>query len=272
VVVHAGAGNWAHSVAAAIEACERAASAGLAVLGDEGSAIEAVLAAVRVLEDDPACNAGTGGALTSEQTLELDACIVDGSTGRSGAVGALPPFFHPIDVARAVMDDGRFHLLVGPGAARFAETHGFMPAPEGAMIVRREHASSGNTVGAVALDAFGKLAAATSTGGMSGQIPGRLGDTPIVGAATLADEAIACSYTGDGEAITRACGAFWTSQQADDGAHLAAERSIARLGERYGGNGGLIALSGDGEVGVSFNTTAMPHCVATLGEPIRSGK
>jgi beta-aspartyl-peptidase (threonine type) len=271
VVVHAGAGNWSHNLTAAVEACRRASGAGLSVLADGGAAIEAVLAAVRVLEDDPVCNAGTGGALTSDETLELDACIVDGRTGRSGAIGALPPFFHPIDVARAVMDDGRFHLLVGDGAARFAEAHGFTRAPEGSMIVHRDAVASGNTVGGVALDAEGHLAAATSTGGMSGQLPGRLGDTPIVGAATLAGDHLACSYTGDGEAITRACGAFWTLLQAERGARVAAAASIQRLGEEFAGNGGLITLGADGEIGVSFNTTAMPHSAAVLGEPIQFG-
>jgi beta-aspartyl-peptidase (threonine type) len=271
VVVHAGAGTWAHNLDAAVTACERAASAGLEVLAGNGAALEAVLAAVRVLEDDPVCNAGTGGALTSEHTLELDACVVDGSTRRSGAVGALPPFFHPIDVARAVMDDGRFNLLVGDGAARFAEANGFVRAPEGAMIVDRDGAASGNTVGAVALDSMGRLAAATSTGGISGQIPGRIGDTPIVGAATLADDALACSFTGHGEAIARACGAFWTSQQAAQGAQLAADRSIRRLGDEFDGIGGLIVVGADGQVGVSFNTDAMPNSTAVLGAPLRSG-
>jgi beta-aspartyl-peptidase (threonine type) len=271
VVVHAGAGTWTRDLDAAIDACWRASSAGLAVLGEGGDALAAVLAAIHVLEDDPVCNAGTGGALTSEGTLELDACIVDGHTGRSGAVGALPPFFHPIDVARAVMDDGRFHLLVGDGAARFAEAHGFSPAPDGAMIVRRDLPSSGNTVGSVALDGHGRLAAGTSTGGMSGQIPGRIGDTPIIGAATLADASIACSYTGDGEAITRASSAFWTSLQAQLGAQRAADASIERLGSVYRGHGGLVAIDANGEVGASFNTHAMPHCAAVDGEPLRAG-
>lgn len=271
VVVHAGAGTWSHDLAAGIDACERASSAGLAVLKEGGVALEAVLAAIRVLEDDPVCNAGTGGVLTSEHTLELDACVVDGATGRSGAVGALPPFFHPIDVARAVLDDGRYHLLVGDGAARFAVSRGFAPAPDGAMVVQRDHDVSGNTVGGVALDASGHLAAGTSTGGMSGQIPGRLGDTPIVGAATMADARIACSYTGEGEAITRACSAFWTSLQAERGAQAAADASIERLGSTFRGKGGLVAIGADGEVGVSFNTQAMPHCAAALDAPLRFG-
>jgi beta-aspartyl-peptidase (threonine type) len=271
VVVHAGAGSWAHGLNLGVAACEHAADAGIRILGAGGSALEAVLAAVRVLEDDPACNAGTGAVLTSDGTIELDACVVDGSTRRSGAVGALPPFLHPIDIAHAVMDDGRFHLLVGPGAAAFAMSKGFSPAAPEQMIVRRDHVASGNTVGAVALDGEGRLAGATSTGGTSGQAPGRIGDTPIVGAATHADDRIACSYTGQGEAIARASGAFWTSLQAEHGAEIAAERSIRRLGDEFDAVGGLIVLDRDGAVGVSFNTDAMPFCAATVAGAVRSG-
>lgn len=271
IVVHAGAGSWAaERVPAAVAACERAVAAGTAVLSRGGPALEAVLAAVRVLEDDPACNAGTGAVLTSDGTLELDACIVDGATRRSGAVGALPPFLHPIDVARAVMDDGRFTLLVADGATRFALEHGFEPAAPEAMIVRRP-APDGNTVGAAALDGHGRLAAATSTGGIAGQAPGRIGDTPIVGASTFADDRIACSWTGQGEAISRALGAFVTSLHADQGAQGAATTSLRRVADEFGGVAGLVAVDRLGGVGIAHNARAMPHGIGRAGEAPSTG-
>lgn len=271
VVVHAGAGNWGAGLERGVAACERACAAGLQVLGGGGSALDAVLAAVRVLEDDPSCNAGTGAVTTSAGTIELDACVADGSTGRSGAVGALPPFRHPIDVARAVMDDGRHLLLVADGAARFARDRGFAPSTLEAMLVERAAPPSGNTVGAVAIDGLGRLAAGTSTGGMAGQAPGRLGDTPIVGAATYADERVACSWTGQGEAIARGCSAFFVSLHADRGAQGSADLALRRLDEELKGLGGLVALDAAGGVGVRFNTKAMPHGIGVLGEPVRTG-
>jgi beta-aspartyl-peptidase (threonine type) len=271
IVVHAGAGAWATGTDAAVAASERAAASGREVLADGGDAVSAVQHAIRVLEDDPACNAGTGAALTSEGTLELDACIVDGRSGRSGAIGALPPFRHPIDIAKAVMDDGRFILLVADGAAAFARASGFEPSTLGEMIVHHDEAPSGNTVGAAALDRSGGLAAGTSTGGIAGKAPGRLGDTPILGAATHADLRLACSWTGQGEAIARALGAFWTTLLADEGAEEAARRSLQRVGEEFGGLAGLVALDVHGRVGVDFNTRAMPHCTAVVGGQLHSG-
>ncbi len=272
VVVHAGAGNWStRSLGAAVAACEAACRAALAVLASDGAATDAVVAAVRVLEDDPACNAGTGAVTTSAGTIELDACVVDGATRRSGAVGALPPFRHPVEIARAVMDEGRHLLLVGDGAVAFAASRGFEASSLADMLVARDDPPSGNTVGAAALDAAGRLAAATSTGGMAGQAPGRLGDTPILGAATWADDRLACSWTGEGEAIARGLSAYYCSMHAHLGAHDVAALAVRRLGDELGGRGGLVALDADGGVGISFNTKAMPHGVATLGGEVRTG-
>lgn len=272
VVVHAGAGNWSHgSVDGAVEACRRACEAALEVLAGAGCALDAVCAAVRVLEDDPLCNAGTGAVTTSAGTIELDACVADGWSGRSGAVGALPPFRHPVDVARAVMEEGRHLLLVGDGAASFARSQGFAASTLEEMLVPREAAGSGNTVGAAALDASGGLAAATSTGGMAGQAPGRLGDTPIIGAATWADRRLACSWTGEGEAIAKGCSAYFMSLHAELGASGVAELALRRLERELAGRGGLVALDADGGVGVAFNTNAMPHCLAVLDGEVRAG-
>jgi beta-aspartyl-peptidase (threonine type) len=270
VVVHGGASEWYAGTSLGRAACRRAAHAGWDALAAGGSALDAVIAAVRVVEDDPVCNAGTGAVLTSRGTLELDACVMDGSSLASGAVAVLPPFRHPIDIARAVLEHGRYHLLAGDGAAAFARSRGFEPCDPELMITADRRAESegrgsfdrGNTVGAVALDAKGRLAAATSTGGIAGTDPGRVGDAPLVGGGTYADEHGACSCTGDGEAFARACAAFWTVDRVAEGAQTAAERSVTRVLERYGGYGGLILVDRAGNVGIARSASAMPHAIA----------
>ena len=280
VVVHGGASEWYAGTGPGRAACERAAQAGWEALAAGGTALDAVIAAVRVVEDDPACNAGTGAVLTSRGTLELDACVMDGASLASGAVAVLPPFRHPIDIARAVLEDGRYHLLVGDGAAAFARARGFAPCDPELMITADRRAEfegrgsfdRGNTVGAVALDANGRLAAATSTGGISGTDPGRVGDAPLVGGGTYADEHAACSCTGDGEAFARACAAFWTVENVAEGAQAAAERSVARVLERYGGYGGLILIDKAGDVGIARSASAMPHAIARSDGSVVGGE
>jgi len=281
VVVHGGASEWYAGTDLGRAACKRAAQAGWKALAAGGGALDAVIAAVRVVEDDPACNAGTGAVLTSHGTLELDACVMDGTSLASGAVAVLPPFRNPIDIARAVLEDGRYHLLVGDGAAAFARARGFTPCDPELMITPERRAESmgrgsfdrGNTVGAVARDANGRLAAATSTGGIAGTDPGRVGDAPLVGGGTYADEHAACSCTGDGEAFARACAAFWTVEHvADDGVQTAAERSVARVLERYGSYGGLILLDKAGDIGIARSSSAMPHAIARSDGSVIDGE
>jgi L-asparaginase / beta-aspartyl-peptidase len=270
VVVHGGAAEWYSGTGPGRAACRRAATAGWDALAAGGGALDAVIAAVRVVEDDPSCNAGTGAVLTSRGTLELDACVMDGVSLASGAVAVLPAFRNPIDIARAVLEDGRYHLLVGDGAAAFARSRGFTPCDPEDMITPERRAESegrgsldrGNTVGAVARDSSGRLAAATSTGGIAGTDPGRVGDAPLVGGGTYADEHAACSCTGDGEAFARACAAFWTVEHVAEGVQTAAERSVARVLQRYGGYGGLILLDKAGDIGIARSASAMPHAIA----------
>ena len=280
VVVHGGASEWYAGTSLGRAACQRAAHAGWVALAAGGTALDAVIAAVRVVEDDPACNAGTGAVLTSRGTLELDACVMDGASLASGAVAVLPPFRNPIDVARAVLEDGRYHLLVGDGAAAFARARGFEPCDPELMITPDRRAESegrarfdrGNTVGAVARDANGNLAAATSTGGIAGTDPGRVGDAPLVGGGTYADEHAACSCTGDGEAFARACAAFWTVEHVAEGAQTVAERSVARVLKRYGGYGGLIVLDKTGNAGIARSASAMPHAIARSDGSVTDGE
>ena len=203
-----GAARWPGQ-AAGLAAALRA---GLAVLAGGGPALDAVIAAVAVLEDDEHWNAGRGSALTAAGTVEMDAAVADGQGRRIGGVACVTGVRHPMLAARAVMDDGRHVLLSGPGAEAFAREAGLAFEPADWFIT---DAAAGRwidverrrrgTVGAVARDAAGHLAAATSTGGRNGQLPGRIGDSPIPGAGTWADDAsCAVSATGIGEAFLRA--------------------------------------------------------------------
>lgn len=279
-MVHGGASEWYAGTGPGRAACRRAAEAGYGALTAGGTALDAVIAAVRVVEDDPVCNAGTGAVLTSRGTLELDACVMDGASLASGGVAVLPAFRNPVDIARAVLEDGRYHLLVGDGAAAFARARGFKPCDPELMITPDRRAEleglgrfeRGNTVGAVARDATGRLAAATSTGGIAGTEPGRIGDAPLVGGGTYADENAACSCTGDGEAFARACAAFWTVEHVADGAQAAADASVTRVLQRFGGYGGLILLDRDGDVGIARSASAMPHAVARSDGSLTDGE
>ncbi|MEM9071595.1 MAG: isoaspartyl peptidase/L-asparaginase [Myxococcota bacterium] len=287
VVVHGGAGRVDPARQDAhVAGCERAAAEGFAVLRGGGSALDAAQRAVEVLEADALYNAGIGGSLTAQGTLEFDAALMEGAALRVAGVCALPPFPHPIRVARSLYEADHYVLLAGEGAAAFARAHGHEDASPDAMITERARARleawregrvgegwAGGTVGAVAVDAAGSLAAATSTGGTVGKPPGRIGDSPVPGAGTWADnESAACSATGIGEAILRiglarsVCDAI---RRGDD-AQTAAEASVAELASRGRGEGGLIVVSPHGDVGVARNTATMSYAVATA-DGVRSG-
>jgi beta-aspartyl-peptidase (threonine type) len=275
VLVHGGAGDLPEAAREAhAKGCRTAAEAGAACLRAGGDALAAAEAAVRVLEDDPRFNAGTGACLTEDGTMELDASIMEGTTLRAGAVCALPPFKNPIVIARKVLDDGRHVLYAADGAVRFAKEQGFAPVTDGSMIteavrvrfeeLRDRRASAqgfaGGTVGAVVRDARGRLAAATSTGGMFMKRAGRVGDSPILGAGTYADDAAgACSNTGHGESMMRLCLAKtaieWmrTGMAAED----AARAAITLMAARTNGTGGMILVDPRGNLGWARNTKTM---------------
>jgi beta-aspartyl-peptidase (threonine type) len=287
VLVHGGAGDVPEELRAAhAEGCRAAAAAGLEVLRATGSALAAVVRAVEVLEDDPRFNAGTGACLTEEGTLELDASVMEGTGLRAGAVCSLPPFRNPVRVARAVLDEGRHVLYAAEGASRFAAAHGFLPADPASMITpaararldavlagRAERGWAGGTVGAVACDAEGRVAAATSTGGMVAKRRGRVGDSPIVGAGTYADdECGAASATGEGESILRLGLTRYACDLLRSGltAQQAAEVAVARLGARLHASGGLVLVDAQGRTGVARNTRTMSWAEAREGD-LRSG-
>jgi beta-aspartyl-peptidase (threonine type) len=284
ILVHGGAGDVsAERVRHHVVGCERAVKAGAEVLRAGGSALDAVQRAVEALEDDPLFNAGTGACLDEEGHLALDASIMEGASLRAGAVCALPAFKNPIAIARRVMDATRHVLLASEGAARFAEQQGFVRADEASMItdaarerlaaVRAKTADAGwagGTVGAVARDASGHVAAATSTGGMVNKMVGRVGDSPLVGAGTYADdEAGACSTTGHGEAMIRV-GAAKTAvdgMRASLTPEAAARASLERLSQRTGETGGVILVAQDGSLGLARTTRTMTWAAVVDGQP-----
>ncbi|MEX2255938.1 MAG: isoaspartyl peptidase/L-asparaginase [Acidimicrobiia bacterium] len=262
IVVHGGAGRVPEPERAARRQAgiDAALAAGMGVLRDGGSALDAVCAAVVVLEDDPSFNAGRGGVATSAGTHELDAAVMDGAERRAGAVAAITRAKNPVLAARAVLDDGR-HVLFA-GEVPFAVE----PAPPGWFDVTSDPGSSG-TVGAVALDVDGHLAAATSTGGRSGQLPGRVGDTPLIGAGTWADDtACAVSGTGAGELFVRAAFAHTVHMLVASGMPIgrACEAVLDDVGV-LGGRGGCIAVDRDGNVAAPFTTDAMAWGVLRHG-------
>jgi beta-aspartyl-peptidase (threonine type) len=288
VLVHGGAGDVpADRRDAHAEGCRLAAVEGLRVLIESGSALEAAVRAVEVLEDDPKFNAGTGACLNDAGVLELDASVMEGTHLRGGGIAACPPFKNPIRIARSVLEDGRHVLYAGEGAARFAIERGFESADPATMITELSRArlaehlagrgtASGacGTVGAVACDATGRVASATSTGGRVGKRAGRVGDTPILGAGTWADDdSGAASATGLGEQIMRfgltryACDLLRAGLEAQQAADIA----IARFGARVGGVGGVIVVDRRGAVGMSRNTATMSWGLARAGGAAESG-
>jgi len=255
-------------------ALERALRAGHAVLAAGGPALDAVVAAVKVMEDSPLFNAGRGACANADGRHELDASIMDGATLRAGGVAGVSRIRNPVDAARAVMERSPHVLLAGRGAERFARAHGVATAAPGYFLTRSRIASLERvrrakprgeddvhgTVGAVARDQAGHLAAATSTGGTTGKLPGRVGDSPIVGAGTYADDAAcAVSGTGMGEFYLRACLAYDVAARMRykrEPIDRAAREALARMAS-LGGVGGLVAIDRAGRVSAPFNSEGM---------------
>jgi len=252
------------------------------ILGNGGAALDAVEASVRLLEDDPCFNAGRGSALTDQGSVELDAAIMDGRNRRAGAVAGLRTTRAPVSLARRLMEQGPHVFLTGRGADRFAEDAG-LEQVDPAWFVTEERrrqldellAGGGfdaavkyGTVGAVALDGQGHVAAATSTGGLTAKRWGRIGDSPLIGAGTYADDrSAAVSATGSGEYFIRAVAAHQLAERVRlGGATLqqALDGVLADIGE-LGGTGGLIAVAPTGEAAWGFTTPAMYRGVADSG-------
>ena len=280
LVIHGGAGSEriAHDDPAheqsARAGLQRALDAGAAILSDGGSAVDAVEAAGRVLEEDPCFNAGRGSVLTERGEVELDAAIMDGRDRSAGAVAGIKTTRAPISLARRLMEHGPHVFLSGDAADRFAASAGIEQVPNSFFILperRRqldEALAAGNaadpikygTIGAVAVDMLGNVAAATSTGGITAKKWGRVGDSPLIGAGTYADNrAAAVSATGSGEYFIRAVAAHQLAELVRVGDRSLQQALDAVLVDiaALGGKGGLIAVAPDGEAAMGFTTPAM---------------
>lgn len=275
IIVHGGAGPVKDdSLPARLEGCEAAAREGWRILEQGGTALDAVEAAAVVLEDNPLFNAGTGSTLNSLGRVEMDAAIMDGRSLRAGAVAAVSGVKNPIKLARRILQDGRHVMLASEGALLFARQIGFPEVDPGALIVdhaKRRWESRHGTVGCVAIDAAGNLAVATSTGGIFNKLPGRVGDSPLPGCGTYADESAAVSCTGDGEAIMRVVLGKSVVELLNRGCdpQTAAQNGVQLLGVKTGSTGGLIVLDRDGRIGYARNTTHMPVCAITGSGQVR---
>ena len=276
LLVHGGAGVALPELAADWRAgCAAAVDAGWRILADGGGALDAVSTAVAALEDTPAFNAGVGSCLTSDGTVEMDASVMQGAGRRAGAVGVVCGVRNPVRLARAVMEDGRHVLLAGASAEAFAAARGIARCDPAALVTdrqlqrwrQRHEVGDTGTVGATAVDRAGHVAAATSTGGIFFKLPGRIGDSAIIGAGTYADDALgAASATGDGEAIMRAVLTKYAVDHLRDGSHPAtvAQRTIRYLTRQAGGCGGIIVVDPLGRFGYACST---PHITVGYMRP-----
>ena len=261
-----------------VNGLEAAIRRGWDVLKGGGVALDAVEETIAVLEDDPTFDAGKGSILNTDGSIEMDASIMDGRTFNAGAVAVLRNFPNPIRIARRVLDKTDHILLAGPGAEAFARKEGFKTVPIEELLPPRElkrlealimdkqfiapysFGKKRGTVGAVALDREGHVAAGTSTGGTPKKIPGRVGDSPLIGCGTWAEDGVGgVSCTGWGEAIMKVMLAREVAEQMRSGmdAQHAAEHGIKKLEARADGLGGVIVMDALGNLGVAYNTPRM---------------
>jgi L-asparaginase / beta-aspartyl-peptidase len=291
LLIHGGA--WAmpdDAVAAHEEGIANALTAGYALLEQGASAVDAVEAAVAVMEDDETFDAGRGSFLTQDGRVQMDALLMNGENLRTGGVACVERLRNPIRAARLVLDRSPHVYFVGTGAERFARQHGMALCDNMELVIPREQErlykaqadelaglpdetfsgslDSHDTVGAVALDCYGNIAAGTSTGGTLNKAPGRVGDSSLIGCGCYADNLTAAvSLTGWGEPIMKLVLGKWAVDRVAAGASPdeAAHAAIDYLFERLGGHGGIILLGPDGRVGLAHNTPRMAWGLRTVG-------
>jgi len=287
LVVHGGA--WAipdDMVDAHLNGVRKAIAAGWQALHKGGSALDAVEEAVVILEDDETFDAGRGSFLNRDGKVQLDAFIMEGSTLRGGGVGCVERLRNPVRAARKILSESPHVFFVGEGAERFALEHGIPLCDNDDLIIPREverlrafqaqaaqqapdlfaPAISHDTVGAIALDAEGNIAAATSTGGTLNKAPGRLGDSSLIGCGCYADnESAAASLTGWGEPIMKLVLAKWSADRvlAGNAPEWAAQEAVNYLKSRVNGHGGIILLDSRGRFGIAHNTPRMAAAFKT---------
>ena len=266
IIVHGGCGRVDEvSLSERLDGVKKAAETGWQILRIGGSAVDAVESAIVVLENIPLFNAGCGSVLNSEGRVETDAAIMNGATSAAGAIAGVTGILNPIQLARRVMDVGPHVMMIGDGAERYARSHGFVQHDMEQLVAgyrRKEWEREHGTVGATACDQRGLLVAATSTGGCTNKLPGRVGDTPIIGCGTYANDRVAISCTGNGEHIIRMtlarlaafrheqCGNVWQ----------ASSDALAQLESKLGGEVGLILVDFNGKTAYAKNTLHMPVC------------
>jgi beta-aspartyl-peptidase (threonine type) len=290
LMIHGGAGTLDHIEAEGqaeryLDALGRVLEHGRGILASGGSALDAVEACAALLEDEPLFNAGAGSVLDEDGRVAMDAALMDGATLRAGAVAAVRHVANPVRLARLLLEEGRHVMLAGEGAVRFADRRGVARAPDHYFLtparvrqweeVRRAEAAAADTelgtVGAVARDREGHLAAATSTGGLVNKRCGRVGDSPVPGAGVYADdETCAVSCTGSGEDFLRTVLAKTVSDLVllkGLDAPGAAARGIDYLVRKVGGRGGLILIDRDGRCAARFTTPRMVHGWIEHGGP-----
>ncbi len=286
LLMHGGAWAIPDAMRDAHEAgVRRALDFGYRMLRDGGTALDAVTAAVSILEDDETFDAGRGAFLNRDGRVQLDALLMEGATLRAGGVACVERLRNPIQAARLVLEKSPHVYFVGPGAEQFAASHGMPLIDNRELVIPREErnlheaqareqaglpdvtfAGSHDTVGAVALDRHGNLAAGTSTGGTLNKTPGRVGDSSLIGCGCYADNgSAAVSLTGWGEPIMKLVLGKWAADRVEAGAapREAAAAAVERLHTRLGGHGGIILLDRQGRVGLAHNTPGMAWGIAT---------
>ncbi|XP_037814607.1 probable isoaspartyl peptidase/L-asparaginase GA20639 [Lucilia sericata] len=292
ILVHGGAGDISDSkIPIAKHGVKLAARIGYETLKSTGNVVDAVQQAVQYLESDPNFNAGYGGVLTWEGNVEMDAAIMNGYDLNAGCVSVAKDIMHPISLARSIMDKTRHKYLAGEGAMAYAKAEGFEFLPEGALVtenakkalenfknsfnngsrfIEEEIFGSPGTVGAVAIDAYGNVAAATSTGGITGKMPGRIGDSPILGGGTYADNASGCvSATGNGETIMRynvASRILALTEMFGLSAQEATVKVLDEMTERFKQTAGVISIDPKGNLGIYFTSRRMSWAYQRGGE------
>ncbi len=304
IAIHGGAGAITRALLSQeqelryIQALSDIVETGQRMLEDGRSALDVVTEAVRLLEECPLFNAGIGAVYTRDETHELDACVMDGNTLNAGAVAGVSHLRNPILAARLVMEHSPHVMMIGEGAENFAIAQGMervsadifstperyaqLLAAQSAGETVLDHSATPldennkmGTVGAVALDMFGNLAAATSTGGMTNKLPGRVGDSPLVGAGCYANNAsVAVSCTGTGEVFIRALAAYDIAALMDYGGlslSEACERVVMEKLSALGGSGGLIAVDHEGNVALPFNSEGMYRAWGYAGDTPTTG-
>ena len=288
MLVHGGA--WAipdDAVEAHLRGVKAAAHAGWQVLRDGGTCLDAVEEAIVIMEEDETFDAGRGSFLNMDGRVQLDACLMDGATLRAGGVGCVEHIRNPIRAAKVILTESPHVYFVGNGAERFAQEHGIDLISNEDLVIEREvrrlseakkqsylrmpeefgaASQYHDTVGAVAVDEKGDIAAGTSTGGTLNKAPGRVGDSSLIGCGCYADvRSAAVSTTGWGEPMMKLVLSKWTADRVEDGLppQEAAERALAYLKKRLNGHGGIIVVDAQGRFGLAHNTPRMAWAMAS---------